>query len=117
LRWIRRRSGEWAPPTLTPQKRLWACHDEPSRAIAQTAVNYTPIEAHRFIGRRVVAHGAGLRWIRRRSRERAPPTLTQRKLLWVSHDAPSRAIAQAAVAKAPTEAQRLIGCRVVRLAR
>ena len=102
-----------APHTTTRRRPLWASHVAPSHAITQAAVNYILTEAQRLIGRRVVAHGAGLKWIRRRSEERAPPTTTRRRSLWASHDAPSRAIAQAAVDYTPTEAQRIIGRRVV----
>ena len=99
------------PHTSTRRRPVWASHDAPSHAIAQAAVHYIPTEAQCLIGRRVVAHGAGLRWIRRRSGERPPPTPTRRRLLWARHNASSHAIAQAAVDYTPTEAQRLFGRR------
>ena len=101
-----------APHTTTRRRPLWASHVAPSHAITQAAVNYILTEAQRLIGRRVVAHGAGLKWIRRRSEERAPPTTTRRRSLWASHDAPSRAIAQAAAHHIYTEAHSLIGLGV-----
>ena len=116
LKWLRRRSavGGRAPHITTRRRPLWASHDASSRAIAQAAVDYIPTEAQCLIGRRVGAHGAGLRWIRRRSArvgERAPHTTTLWGPLWARHDASSRAIAQAAVNYTLTEVKRLIGRR------
>ena len=101
-----------APHTTTRWRPLWASHDAPSHAIAHAAVNNTLAKAQRLIGRRVVAHGAGLKCMRCRSGERAPTTTTRRRSLWASHDAPSRAIAQAAAHHISTEAQSLIGLGV-----
>ncbi len=99
------------PHTSTRRRPVWASHDAPSHATAQAAAHYIPTEANCIIGRRVVAHGAGLRWIRRRSGERPPPTPTRRRPLWARHNASSHAIAQAAVDYTPAEAQLLIGRR------
>ena len=114
MKWIRRRSarvGERAPHTTTRRRPLWASHDAPSCAIAQAAAHYIPTEAQRLLRRRACAHGGGLDVDMAPQGERAPHTTTRRRPLWASHDASSRAIAQAAVNYTPTEVKRLIGRR------
>ena len=66
-------------PHTTRRKLLWASNDAPSHAIAHAAVHYNPTEAQRIIRRRVVAHGAGLRWIRRRTHGRDEGAAQQHK--------------------------------------